>query len=199
MVFATQPKNPEYALPTQPLKPVKPTKPPRGSANTGEHSGYDGPGRHGRERGSQGEARYAYYHQTVAYGQLPSHPAWLGYLFWVIGFTGAHRFYYGRPLTGILWFFTGGLFLIGWIVDLFLIPSMADTASRRYPIGRYDYVVAWLLHIFLGLFGIHRLYLGKIVTGVLWLLTGGLFGLGFVYDTLTLNDQIDDRNRPQFL
>lgn len=124
----------------------------------------------------------------------PSHPAWIGYVFWIIGFTGAHRFFFGRPLTGILWFFTGGLFLVGWIVDLFLIPSMADSVEGRYPTGRIDYGVAWLLHIFLGLFGIHRFYMGKMLTGVIFLCTGGLFGIGYVYDTLTLNDQIAELN-----
>ncbi len=116
-------------------------------------------------------------------------------MFWIIGFTGAHRFYFGRPLTGILWFFTGGLFLIGWIVDLFLIQSMAASADKRYPPDRTDYGVAWLLHIFLGLFGIHRFYMGKMVTSVIYLCTGALFGIGYVYDTLTLNDQIVELNR----
>ncbi len=116
-------------------------------------------------------------------------------MFWIIGFTGAHRFYFGRPLTGILWFFTGGLFLIGWIVDLFLIQSMADSADGRYPPGSTDYGVAWLFHIFLGLFGIHRFYMGKMVTGVIYLCTGALFGIGYIYDTLTLNDQIAELNR----
>ncbi len=125
----------------------------------------------------------------------PSHPILVGYLFWVLGFTGAHRFYFGKPLTGVLWFFTGGLFLVGWIVDFFLIPAMAEEAESRYPLGRIDYAVAWLLHLFLGLFGIHRFYMGKIITGVIYLCTGGLFGIGYVYDTLTLNDQIAELNR----
>ncbi len=29
-------------------------------------------------------------------------PVLVGYLFWVIGFTGAHRFFFGKPLTGVL-------------------------------------------------------------------------------------------------
>lgn len=114
----------------------------------------------------------------------------MGYLFWVIGFTGAHRFYYGKPLTGALWFFTGGLLLIGWIVDLFLIPAMSDEANGRYPQRETDYSVAWVLLVFLGLFGAHRFYMGKIVTGLVYLLTGGLFGIGYVYDICTLNEQI---------
>ncbi|MEO1616190.1 MAG: TM2 domain-containing protein [Planctomycetota bacterium] len=120
-----------------------------------------------------------------------THPILLGYLFWIIGFTGAHRFYAGKPLTGLLWFFTGGLFLIGWIVDFFLIPDMCESASRRYPQRETDYAISWLLLVFLGLFGVHRFYMGKWITGLLYLLTGGLFGIGYAYDVLTLNSQIE--------
>jgi len=124
----------------------------------------------------------------------PTHPVVIGYLFWILGFLGAHRFYFGKPLTGALWFLTGGLLLIGWIIDLFLIPGMADQANRRYRPGRIDYTVAWVLHILFGWFGIHRLYMGKIWTGILYMLTGGLLGIGYVYDTLTLNEQIEELN-----
>ena len=57
--------------------------------------------------------------------------------------------------------------------------------------------IGWLLLTFLGAFGIHRFYLGKIVTGVIYLLTGGLFLIGVLYDFLTLNDQISERNYGQ--
>ena len=124
-----------------------------------------------------------------------THSKAIGYLLWIIGFTGAHRFYYGKPVTGTLWFFTGGLLGIGWLIDLFLIPSMDRQAHRRFTIGRYDYSVAWILQTFFGLFGIHRFYLGKIGTGIIWLLTGGLLGVGWVYDFCTLNSQIDEANR----
>jgi TM2 domain-containing membrane protein YozV len=123
----------------------------------------------------------------------PTHPVLIGYLFWIIGFTGAHRFYYGKPLTGALWFFTGGLLLVGWIIDLFLIPSMSQEAERRYRPRSTDYSVAWILLVFFGIFGLHRFYMGKILTGVLYLLSGGLFGIGYVYDIVTLNEQIDEQ------
>ena len=124
----------------------------------------------------------------------PTHPVLVGYLFWILGFTGAHRFFFGKPLTGTLWFLTGGLFLVGWIVDFFLLPGMAKEANSRFRRGPVDYTVAWCLHLFLGLFGIHRIYMGKIATGILYLLTGGLLGIGYVYDLLTLNEQIDELN-----
>ncbi len=126
--------------------------------------------------------------------EAPTHPALIGYLFWLLGIFGAHRFYFGKPLTGILWFFTGGLLLVGWIIDLFLIPDMADEANRRYHSGRVDHSVTWCLHLFLGVFGIHRIYMGKIITGVIFLCTGALFGFGYIYDTLTLNEQVDELN-----
>ncbi len=120
----------------------------------------------------------------------PTHSLVIGYIAWLFGFIGAHRFYYGRPISGTLYFFTLGLLFIGWLVDLFLIPSMDREADIRYIPGPIDYNVAWLLLVFLGLFGIHRFYLGKIGTGLLYLLTFGLFGLGYIYDLWTLNDQI---------
>jgi TM2 domain-containing membrane protein YozV len=119
----------------------------------------------------------------------------IGYILWIFGFTGSHRFYYGKPITGTLWFLTGGLFLIGWIVDLFLIPGMDRRANLRYTPGRYDYTITWILLTFLGLFGIHRFYMGKWISGILYLLTGGLFLLGVLYDFWTLNDQVDLLNR----
>ncbi len=120
------------------------------------------------------------------------HNKLIGYILWIFGFMGAHRFYYGKPVTGTIWFFTLGLLLIGWIIDLFLIPSMDRQAERRFKPGSKDYNVAWILLTFLGVLGIHRFYLGKIVTGVIYLLTGGLLLLGVIYDYWTLNDQIDE-------
>jgi TM2 domain-containing membrane protein YozV len=123
-----------------------------------------------------------------------THSKTIGYLLWIFGFMGAHRFYYGRQLTGTLWFFTLGLLFVGWIIDLFLIPSMDRDADRRYVAGRKSYNVSWVMLTFLGIFGIHRFYLGKWLTGLLWLLTGGLLMLGVLYDYWTLNRQVDEVN-----
>lgn len=127
-----------------------------------------------------------------------THTILFGYLLWLVGFTGAHRFYYGRVATGVLWFFTLGLLGIGWLVDILLIPQMDRDARHQFAPGTIDYNAAWLLLIFLGPAGLHRFLQGKFVTGLLYLLTFGLGGVGVIYDVLTLNDQIHDVNYRQF-
>jgi len=124
-----------------------------------------------------------------------THSKTIGYLLWIFGFTGSHRFYYGKPITGTIWFFTLGLLGIGWLIDLFLIPGMDRQADFRFQNGPINYSVAWILLTFLGLFGVHRMYMGKWLTGILYLLTLGLFGLGYLYDYWTLNGQVDQLNR----
>ena len=126
--------------------------------------------------------------------QMQTHDKVIGYVLWIFGFTGAHRFYFGKPISGTIWFLTAGLFLIGWIVDVFLIPSMARQADQRYAVGPIDYSLAWILLTFLGVFGIHRFYLGKWGTGIIYLLTFGLLGVGLIYDFWTLNSQISELN-----
>ncbi len=124
-----------------------------------------------------------------------THSKAIGYILWVFGFLGAHRFYFGKPVSGTIYFFTLGLLGIGWIIDLFLIPSMERQAERIYEAGVYDYSVAWILLTFLGVLGIHRFYLGKPGTGILYLFTGGLAGIGILWDYWHLNEIVSRRNR----
>ena len=134
-------------------------------------------------------------HTAPAYPSQ-THSVLVGYILWIFGFMGAHRFYFGKQITGTIWFFTLGLLGIGWIIDLFLIPGMAAQAERRYHPGPIDYTVAWALLTFLlfGVFGVHRFYMGKWVTGLIWFFTLGLLGLGSLYDLWTLNEQASEEN-----
>jgi len=52
-------------------------------------------------------------------------------------------------------------------------------------------VVAYLLLIFLGAFGVHKFYLDKIGLGILYLFTAGLFGFGIIIDLFILGMQVD--------
>lgn len=60
---------------------------------------------------------------------------WVAYLLWFfLGFVGVHKFYVNKMGMGILYIFTGGLFVIGWLIDLFTLPSQVrkyNTEVRR--------------------------------------------------------------------
>ena len=123
-----------------------------------------------------------------------THSLLVGYLLWIFGFLGAHRFYFGRPVSGTVYLFTFGLFGIGWFVDLFLMPSLERQAHSSYAVGAINYTVTWVLLVFLGPLGLHRFYLGKPWTGLLFLLTCGIFLIGVIYDWWTVNEQISKEN-----
>ncbi len=124
-----------------------------------------------------------------------SHSTLVGYLLWLFGFLGAHRFYYGKKVSGVIYLCTLGLLGVGWLFDLFWMPVLARSARRKYFDGPYSYDFAWILQTFLGVFGLHRMYLGKWATGLIWLFSGGLFGIGYIYDYLTLNEQVSLANQ----
>ena len=53
---------------------------------------------------------------------------------------------------------------------------------------------AYLLWFFLGVFGVHKFYLGKIGMGILYLFTAGFFGIGLLIDLFTLGGEVDTYN-----
>ena len=56
----------------------------------------------------------------------------IAYLIWLfLGIIGGHRFYFGHIGLGLLYLFTGGLFGIGWFVDLFLIGDLVRESQRK--------------------------------------------------------------------
>jgi len=61
---------------------------------------------------------------------------------------------------------------------------------------RYSLSIAYLLWLFsgCGALGLHRFYLGKVGTGILWLCSGGLVGMGCLYDAVTMRRQVDEAN-----
>ena len=56
--------------------------------------------------------------------------------------------------------------------------------ARNYPVK--SKMVTLILAIFLGYLGIHRFYVGKIGTGVIWLCTFGLCGIGWLADIVLI-------------
>ena len=43
----------------------------------------------------------------------------------------AQRFYVGRPVSGLVWLFTVGLFGVGWVIDAFLIPEFVEEHNKK--------------------------------------------------------------------
>lgn len=65
---------------------------------------------------------------------------WIAYLCWFpLGMLGLHRFYLRHYFSGLLFFVTGGGCFIGWIIDLFLIPSMVRSINMN-PNGTFSMV-----------------------------------------------------------
>lgn len=88
--------------------------------------------------------------------------------------TGKSHTTVGIPGTGLSYTTTGGG------------SRPASVPSARRPTSPKSKLVVLLLCIFLGMFGAHRYYVGKIGTGVIWTLTAGFFGIGWIVDIFTV-------------
>ncbi len=53
-------------------------------------------------------------------------------------------------------------------------------------VSKKNRLAALLLCFFFGVFGVHRFYVGKIVTAIIWLLTAGIVGIGVVVDFILI-------------
>ncbi len=112
-----------------------------------------------------------------------------------LGTFGVHRFYVGKYGTGILMLLTFGGLGIWALIDYIIIITDGFTDGEGRIISRNQqiqptsskgFVPAFLLCAFLGVFGFHRFYAGKIGTGILMLLTFGGLGIWTLIDSIML-------------
>lgn len=61
-----------------------------------------------------------------------------------------------------------------------LEPNISFFLSKK------DKITALVLCIFLGFLGAHRFYVGKIGTGIIYMLTLGCFGIGIIVDIISI-------------
>jgi len=76
-------------------------------------------------------------------------------------------------------------------------PQVPVAGSGSWPVdGAYKDSIGWALWclFFIGLGGVHRIYLGKYGTGIIWLLTWGLFGVGQFLDLFRMKSLVRDSN-----
>lgn len=69
---------------------------------------------------------------------------------------------------------------------------MSNALSRPQKDVGFAYVL--LVLSFFGIAGLHRLYLGRIVSGLIWMFTGGLCGIGTLVDLFLLPRMVEDSN-----
>lgn len=112
------------------------------------------------------------------------------YLLWFpMGLLGFHLFYLRKPGQGMLYFFTLGLFGIGWLVDLFRIPSIVRECNELPPDydadrSLFTAYMFWMPPF--GVYGSHHFYLRRPMWGLLYFFTWGLLGFGWLVDAFRL-------------
>jgi TM2 domain-containing membrane protein YozV len=76
-----------------------------------------------------------------------------------------------------------------------MVPAVRETTAIDRP--RRDILTAYILlaPALFGLSGLHRFYLGRWVSGLVWLVTGGLCGIGSIIDMVMMPRMVDDHNR----
>ena len=75
------------------------------------------------------------------------------------------------------------------------LKQAVEAAAAKKKVSPYDWFTTILLCILVGGFGVHRFYVGKIDTGIIWLVTGGCLGFGTIYDLIMIaTGQFTDAN-----
>lgn len=67
-----------------------------------------------------------------------------------------------------------------------IMVQVSASPTITYGVSQKSKTVTLILCIFLGYLGVHKFYVGKIGGGLLYLLTGGLFGLGWLIDIIVI-------------
>ena len=85
-----------------------------------------------------GQVNYNYYGGVDPY--VSDKDRWTALIIcFFLGVVGGHQFYVGRIGKGILYFFTGGLFVFGWFIDIIsLLTGTFKDANGRVLVGQKE-------------------------------------------------------------
>ncbi|KAL3885058.1 hypothetical protein ACJMK2_025156 [Sinanodonta woodiana] len=116
----------------------------------------------------------------------------------VFGCLGAHHFYLRRIGFGVLYFFTFGLFGVGYLIDLFRMPYLVAMTNKEIADpklrNKANISDAYVLWFPCGILGFHHFYLKNPGLGVLYFLTLGVFGIGWLIDLFRIPSLVQEHN-----
>eukprot|EP00163_Fabomonas_tropica_P001119 TRINITY_DN10851_c0_g1_i1.p1 TRINITY_DN10851_c0_g1~~TRINITY_DN10851_c0_g1_i1.p1 ORF type:complete len:368 (+),score=37.66 TRINITY_DN10851_c0_g1_i1:30-1106(+) len=140
-------------------------------------------------------------HEEMIAESLRKSP-WDLFLLWLppAGIIGLHHFYLKRPGFGVFYLFTLGGIGLGWLVDLWRLPWLyydINTGRQPLPSGtwlntNFDTYMMWFPF---GLVGLHHFYLRRPLFGALYMVSFGLFGLGWLADLFRIPSLVREANR----
>ena len=117
-------------------------------------------------------------------------------------FSGFHHYYLRRPIWGLLYTFSVGLFGIGWLIDglrmHWLVKNANKVLETTTPNGLEKKTCeAHALAIFplTGLLGFQHYYLGRYNQGFFYTLTLGNVGIGWIVDLFRIPSLVKKRNK----
>ncbi|KAK0053150.1 hypothetical protein Bpfe_017527 [Biomphalaria pfeifferi] len=108
------------------------------------------------------------------------------------GILGAHHFYLRRYYWGIVYFFTLGLAGCGYLIDWFRVPFLVKDANEKLQSTdpkveeKKNLSDAYTLWFPFGLLGFHHYYLGNYAWGAVYTFSGGIFGIGWLVDSIRM-------------
>ncbi|XP_063438529.1 uncharacterized protein LOC134719470 [Mytilus trossulus] len=115
-----------------------------------------------------------------------------------LGPFGAHHFYLNRWFMGVVYLLTFGIFGVGWIIDLFRIRSLVEEENDACEDDKYKtektVLDSYLVWFPFGIIGWHHFYLKNFSLALLYLLTFGVYGIGWVLDGFFMPSLVEQSN-----
>ncbi|XP_072021078.1 uncharacterized protein [Amphiura filiformis] len=127
-----------------------------------------------------------------------------------LGIIGIQHQYLGRPWYRLAYQLTAGLFLVGWVSDIFRMSTLVNQANaeiellrsgtsmtemKRQDIWDCKTIEAYIFGIPCGIFGMHHFYLGRYKYGFLYLFTLGLCFIGVIVDVVRMPTLVERANQ----
>jgi len=119
-------------------------------------------------------------------------------------FFGLHHLYLGNYFLYIAYFFSMGLYGLGWVRDAFRMKNLVEIANTEIIQDKKSVEEAFICWVpFGGVVGLHHFYLSmgrhhfdlkEFLVGILYIFTFGLFGFGWFLDAFFMQNYVNSIN-----